>query len=262
MTSGKAARRQRQEAVARPPVRSTQGRGASPKVLAGAAGVIVLIVVAVVLALVLTRGSSSSSSSTPTPLPDSDSAVAMMRGIPQHANVLGKPTAPVKMLEYIDLQCSSCRIFETETMPTIIKKYVRTGKLQVEARPIVAIGPDSERGQRAVIAAGRQNQFFTLAQILYDNQGPENGGWLSDQTVADGASGVPSLDQATFDRDFKSSPAASEAKAFNAQATADNVSGTPTVYVARGNGARTEVAPGLIPTVAQMSAAIEQRLAQ
>jgi protein-disulfide isomerase len=262
MTSGKAARRQRQEALARPPVRSTQGRGASPKVLAGAAGVIVLIAVAVVLALVLTRGSSSSSSSTPTPLPDSDSAVAMMRGIPQHANFLGKSTAPVKMLEYIDLQCSSCRIFETETMPTILTKYVRSGKLQIEARPIVAIGPDSERGQRAVIAAGRQNQFFTLAQILYNNQGPENGGWLSDQTVADAASGVPALDQGTFDQDFKSSSASSEAKHFNTQATGDNVSGTPTVYVSRGNGARTQVAPGLIPTVAQMSAAIDQKLAQ
>jgi hypothetical protein len=33
MTSGKQARKQRQAAVARPPVRSTEGRRASPKVL-------------------------------------------------------------------------------------------------------------------------------------------------------------------------------------------------------------------------------------
>jgi protein-disulfide isomerase len=261
MTSGKAARRQRQQ-VARPPVRSTEGRGASPKVLAGAAGVIVLIAVAVVLAIVLTRGSSNSSSSTPTPLPDSSSAVAMMHGIPQSGNFLGKPTAPVKMLEYIDLQCSSCRIFETQTMPTILEKYVRTGKLRVEARPILAIGPDSERGQRAVIAAGRQNQFFTLAQILYDNQGPENGGWLTDSTVADAASGIPALNQSAFNDAFHSGTASTEAKHFNTQATADNVVGTPTVYVSRGNGPRTAVAPGLIPTVAQMSAAIDQKLHQ
>jgi protein-disulfide isomerase len=214
-----------------------------------------------VLGIVLTRGSKSSSS-TPTPLPESASAVAMMRGIPQSANFLGKPTAPVKMLEYIDLQCSSCRIFETETMPTILKKYVRSGKLRIEARPIVAIGPDSERGQRAVIAAGRQNQFFTLAQILYDNQGAENGGWLSDSTVADAASGIPGLNQAAFNDAFHSAATSSEAKHFNTQATADNVSGTPTVYISRGNGPRTQVAPGLIPSVAQMSAAIDQKLHQ
>ena len=52
------------------------------------------------------------------------------------------------MLEYIDLQCSSCQRLRDAVMPTIIEKYVRSGKLQVDARPIVIIGPDSERAAR------------------------------------------------------------------------------------------------------------------
>jgi protein-disulfide isomerase len=258
MTSGKAARRQRQ-AAARPPVRSTGGRQASTKVLLGAAAVVVLIAVAVVVAIVATRGSSKSSA-TPTPLPDSASAVAMMHGIPQNGAFLGKPTAPVKMLEYIDLQCSSCQAFETQVMPTIIDKYVRTGKLQVEARPIVVIGPDSERGARAMSAAAKQNRGFTLAQILYYNQGPENGGWLTDQTVDDAAAGVPGLSLAAFQKAYGS--AGDAVKQFNSQASTDNVGGTPTVYVSKGSGPRTVVAPGLIPSVQQMSAAIDAKLNQ
>jgi protein-disulfide isomerase len=258
MTSGKQARRQRQQA-ARPPVRSTEGRKASPAVIGGALGVIVLVVVAIVLALVLTKGSDKQSGP-PTPLPESSSAVALLKGIPQSGLQLGSPKAPVKMLEYIDLQCSSCQAFETQVMPTIIDKYVRTGKLQVEARPIVVIGPDSERGARAMSAAAKQNRGFTLAQILYYNQGPENGGWLTDQTVDDAAAGVPGLSLAAFQKAYGS--AGDAVKQFNSQASTDNVGGTPTVYVSKGSGPRTVVAPGLIPSVQQMSAAIDAKLNQ
>ena len=260
MTSGKQARRQRQQAVARPPVRSTQGRKASPAVIGGALGLIVLVVVAIVLALVLTKGSSSKESGPATPLPESSTAVSLLKGIPQSGLHLGSPKAPVKMLEYIDLQCSSCQAFETQVMPTIIKKYVRSGKLQVEARPIVIIGPDSERGARAMTAAAKQNRGYTLAQILYYNQGPENGGWLTDQTVDDAAAGVPGLGLAAFRKAYGS--AGDEVKQFDSQASADNVAGTPTVYVSKGSGPRTVVAPGLIPSVQQMSAAIDAKLNQ
>jgi protein-disulfide isomerase len=230
-------------------------------VLLGAAGAIVVVAAAVVLALVLTRGSSDSTA-TPTPLPDSQTAVSLFRGIPQHGNILGSATAPVTMIEYIDLQCSSCRVFETDVMPSIVPKYVRTGKVKVEARSIVLIGDDSERGARAVIAAGKQNRFFTLAQVMYYNQGPENGGWLSDETVADAASGVPGLDLPAFLRAFRSSAVGAEVKRFDAQASADNVSGTPTVYVSAQGGPRQEVAPGFIPSAAQLSAAVDKALRQ
>ena len=54
MTSGKQARKQRQAAVARPPVRSTEGRRASPKVLGIAVALIIAVALAVVLAIVFT----------------------------------------------------------------------------------------------------------------------------------------------------------------------------------------------------------------
>jgi protein-disulfide isomerase len=257
MTSGKQARRQRQQA-ARPPVRSTEGRKASPAVIGAVAGVLVVIVASVALVLVLTRGSSKKS--TPTPLPETGTAVSLLHGIPQSGMFLGSPSAPVKMLEYIDLQCSSCQVFETQTMPTIIDKYVRTGKMRVEARPIIVIGPDSENGARGMVAASRQNRGFTFAQILYYNQGPENSGWLTDQTVEDAAVGIPGLNFQQFQADYGSSEAADAVKRFDTQATADNVSGTPTVYISKGSGPRTVVAPGLIPSVDQMTAAIDKAL--
>src|SRR5215210_7427326 len=191
--SGKQARRQRQE-QARPSVRSTEGRRASPKVLLAVAGALALIAVAVALALLLGGSGSGSTGTTGSTLPDADVIAAQFNGIPQQGDVLGKASAPVTMVEYIDLQCPICAQFETEVMPTIIDRYVRTGKLKVQARPIAFIGTDSARGRRATIAAGQQGHLFDFAQLLYFNQGRENGGWLDDAMVASAATSIPGID--------------------------------------------------------------------
>ncbi|HTQ45744.1 MAG TPA: thioredoxin domain-containing protein, partial [Polyangiaceae bacterium] len=169
MASGKKSREARQAAAkAPPPVQSKGGprvRQASPKVLGGVAGVLVLVVVAVVLAVVLTNRSGSSTpknvpavGSIETGLPGSADVQALYKGIPQKGLVLGSAFAPVTMVEYIDLQCPICQEFETTVMPNIIPKYVRTGKVKVEVRPWAFIGPDSARGQAAMLAAAQQNK--------------------------------------------------------------------------------------------------------
>ena len=156
------------------------------------------MIAAVVAVALVTSNGGSSSSKTPTKLPDAGVIAQQFAGIPQSANVLGKASAPATLVEYIDLQCPVCRQFETEVMPTIIDRYVRTGKLKVVARPVTVIGPDSETGRRAMIAAFKQNRGFNFAQLLYFNQGPENGGWLDNSMVADAATSIPGVNVAAL----------------------------------------------------------------
>jgi protein-disulfide isomerase len=259
MTSGRQARRKRQ-VQAPPPVRSTGGpRKASPKVLGAAVGVIVLVAAAIALVVAMTGGSSSPVTTT-TKLPDDGVVTQLFKGIPQSGNVLGSPKAPVTMIEYIDLQCPACRAFETEIMPSVIPKYVRTGKVKVEARPVVAIGPDSERGRRAMEAAGLQNRAFDFAQLLYFNQGAENGGWLNDAMVQAAASSIPGLNVPALLKAQDSATVLAQLKQVDAQATADKLASTPTIYVGKTGGAMHEVTPRVIPTVAQLSAALDTAL--
>ena len=258
MTSGKKARKQRRT-PAPPPVRSTGGRRASPKVLAVAAGAIALAAVAAALAFALTGGSSSNPSTTSanSTLPDAASAVSLFKGIPQRGNVLGKANAPVTMVEYIDLQCPVCRAFETEVMPTVVPRFVRTGKVQVIARPIAFIGPDSVRGRLAALAAGRQNRFFDFSQLLYDNQGTENTGWLDDDFVRAAFTSLPGLNVAAAEKARTEAAIADEASGYDTQADADRVRGTPTVLVGKRGGKLTEV---VSPDVGNLSAAIQAAL--
>jgi protein-disulfide isomerase len=258
MTSGKQARKQRQ-VVARPPVRSTEGRRASPKVLGIALALVVAVALAVILAIVFTGGSSGSSDATGSTLPDSATIAAQFQGIPQQGNVLGKANAPVTMVEYIDLQCPVCRQFETEVMPTIIERYVRPGKVNVEVRPIAFIGPDSESGRRAMIAAEPEGKAFNFSQILYFNQGAENSGWLDDSMIADAAVSVGLEPQTILDT-MNSQAVADKAGAYDDQSRADGVSGTPTIGVGK-TGGKPSYLPAGDPGLTALTAALDKALA-
>jgi protein-disulfide isomerase len=259
MTSGKKARQQRRTPP--PPVRSTGARRASPKVLLIAAAVILLVGLAAALGIALTRGSSSSSASNATTLPDSAGVLAEFRGIPQQGTKLGSAKAPVQLIQYIDLQCPICREFETTVMPTIVQKYVRTGKVQVESRPIAFIGQDSVTGRLAALAAAKQNHFFDFMQLVYANQGTENTGWLNDDFIASAYASIPGLDAQAAESARSSSLVSSQAQTFDSQSKADNVAGTPSIYVGKRGGPFTFVGPGSPPTQA-LESAIEKALGQ
>jgi len=231
MPSGKQSKRRRAAAAAAPPQRRRQ---ASPRVLIGVLAAVVLIAVGVVLGVLLFGGSSDSPSSAPTStLPGASEVQQLLDGIPQHDNVLGRPGAPVTMVEWIDLQCPYCQQFETQAMPQLILQYVRTGKLKVETKFIGFLGPDSERGRLAALAAGQQDKLYNLTQLLYDNQGGENTGWLNDDILRSAAESIPGLDAERVMTERDSTEIKSRASDFDSQAQAEEVRSTPTILVGK-----------------------------
>jgi protein-disulfide isomerase len=258
MASGKKSREKRRaQAAAPPPVRSkgaARSRQASPRVLIGAGIAVAVIAVAIVLAVVFTGGGGSgvpkdvpAIGSIARGLPGAPEAERYFAGIPQHGLTLGSPTAKVTMVEYIDLQCPFCQQFETQVFPDIVSKYVRTGKVKIEARVLAFIGPDSSRGRKAMVAAGNLDRAFNFAEILYFNQSTENTGWLNDEMVASAAGSIPGLHVATLLADRNSSAVEKAAAAFDTQAKSDKVTETPTILVGR-TGARATRVPIKSPT--------------
>jgi protein-disulfide isomerase len=85
--------------------------------------------------------------------------------IPQHGTELGDPSAPVRLVEFADLQCPYCDEYAVQALPTLVKKYVRTGKLQMQFENLSFIGPDSVKAGRLAAAASQQNRLWNFVDF-------------------------------------------------------------------------------------------------
>lgn len=148
----------------------------------GAAAAIVLVV-----GTQLLRGDKGTPSVVRNPVVD-------LSGIPQHDRVLGHPDAKVTVIEYADQQCPGCRYYTLNVFPTLVRKYVRPGKVKMEYRGFPFIGPDSVKGLRFLLAAAEQNRLWQLQEALYRYQGRENSGWITNSLVRELAAKIPGLD--------------------------------------------------------------------
>lgn len=279
MPSGKRARQQRQAAAAAPPPVRSKGAGgsrarqASPRALAIAGGVVLLVVIAVVLAVVLSSGGKKASTTHNFPavgsatwagaLTGSTDVRSLFKGIPESGLILGNPKAPATLTEFIDLQCPVCKDFETTQMPTLIQKYVRTGKLNIRMEPWEILdqpgGPgDSARGQAATIAASLQNKGFQFAQLLYDNQPPnsEGTGWLNEDEVGFAASSVDGMDTQRLMADQSAAQIKNTISDVSSTASAQNFSATPTLLLNH-KGRKAHVVSQGLPDAATLRSQIE-----
>jgi protein-disulfide isomerase len=105
---------------------------------------------------------------------------ALFRGVPQQGIELGRPDAPVTLVEYADLQCPYCAQWARDAFPAIVDEYVRAGRVRVVFRGLAFLGPDSEMALRAALAAGEQNRLWDVVHGLFVSQGAENSGWVTE----------------------------------------------------------------------------------
>jgi protein-disulfide isomerase len=171
---------------------------------------------------------------------------ALFRGIPQSGNVLGNANAPATLVEFGEPQCPICGHWARETLPTVVRDYVRTGKLKIVFRGLAFIQPtdDSERALGALTAAGQQSRQFQLLDLLYRNQGAEGTGWITDDLLSSLGGAVAGLDVARMMGNRSSDPAKAEMQASAREAA--HVMGsqlrTPT-FLAGPSGGRLEPVP-------------------
>jgi len=156
---------------------------------------------------------------------------ALLRGVPQHGAWLGKQTAPVVLVEYVDLQCPYCAEFSRRTLPPLVRVYVRTGKVRILFRGMAFVGADSLTALHWTFGAAGQNKLWNVLELLFRRQGRENSGWVTSRLLIEVARAVPGLDVARLTRDAKHTDFLIAAAA--AAAKTANVPGTPYFQVGR-----------------------------
>jgi protein-disulfide isomerase len=223
--------------------------------------------VLVVVAIVVSSGGSNGAKSRPGAaqkatgtIPGQKESAEMLAGIPQSGIHLGNPNAPVRLVEFADLQCPYCRDYTLQTLPQLVQDYVRSGKVRMEFRDLAFLGKDSVTAGRHAAGAGQQNKLWNFIDVFYYNQGEENSGYVTPSFLhsIDKAAGV---DSAKSDAFAASATSLTPIKQANALGDQLRVQSTPTVFVGKRGGALRQVEAG--PTdVAAFKQAIDGVLGQ
>lgn len=101
--------------------------------------------------------------------------------------VVGRASAPLKLIAYEDPQCPVCKDFEDVNGPTL-KAAVDQGKVSVEYRMRSFLGVESVRADNALAAAAAEGKFEALRETLFAHQPRErSGGYTTGDLIALGA---------------------------------------------------------------------------
>ena len=192
-----------------------------------------IALVALFAAAAVVTPTGGSAGRTPGAVPGAPQVESLLRGIPQDGPWLGRKTAPLTLIEYVDVQCPYCARFSSEVLPTVVKRYVRTGRVRILFRGLAFVGPDSVRGLRWATAAARQDRLWNVLELLFVNQGDENGGWVTQRLLNSVARDVHGLDVSRVRRDAGSAWVSEQLRAMAAAAKHAHVPGTPYFEVGR-----------------------------
>ena len=176
-------------------------------------------------------------------------------GVPQRGPVLGNEDVPVTIFVYEDFQCPFCGRFTREILPEIVRDHVESGEAKVVSRPLVFLGEDSLEAARAALAAGEQNLYWQYHSLLFENQGAENSGYVTDEFLEELAREVPGLDAGAWNERRTGNSFETELEEAQSGAQSSGVNSTPTVVVSGPDGERKLMG---VEGPAEISAAIEE----
>jgi protein-disulfide isomerase len=96
---------------------------------------------------------------------DSSELVQMRLGALEYS--LGRPDAPLTVVEFTDYQCPYCRRFEAETWPRFKHDWIDTGKVRFIVRDLpLEIHSAARPAAEAAHCAGEQGQFWRMHDLL------------------------------------------------------------------------------------------------
>ena len=185
----------------------------------------------------------------------------LLAGIPQSANSLGSPNAPVTLAYFGDLECPFCRDFTLAVLPSIIERWVGTGELAIEYRALETATRDPDvfvSQQVAALAAGKQERAWNFIETFYREQQEEGSGYVTDPFLERIAREAGGLDLSRWNRDRADPGLASEIAADEQAALSAGLHGTPSFLIGRSGGEMRVLSP---TGPASFDAAIEELLA-
>lgn len=184
---------------------------------------------------------------------------SQLAGIPQSGVTLGKPSAPVTMTYYGDLQCPVCRDFTLSGgFPQLVANDVKLGKVKVVYRNFQTATPSQstfQTQQVAALAAGKQSRFWNFVELFYHQQGAEGSGYVTAAFLT-GLAQQAGLNMSAWSSARNDPALVSQVNSDETAAHAAGIQGTPTL-VFSGRKGQAE-APTGVPTYSDLEKTIKE----
>ena len=205
-------------------------------------GIVVAAVVAIVVVILIATGGGGTKKvqSGSKAANETVSAVnSEIGGIPQDANVLGNPNAPVTLRYFGDLECPVCKEFTLGALPSIIQQWVRTGKVKIEYRSMETATREPEvfkTQQVAALAAGKQQKMWDFIELFYHEQGEEDSGYVTEGYLQNLAQQIPGLNLSQWTSDRGNAALTSQVESDGQAANNAGFTGTPSFLIGKTGG--------------------------
>jgi protein-disulfide isomerase len=233
--------RKEQARAAREAAEAAEARAAARRRNLTILGVIALVAVVVVGGAILLLGGGSKSKngggSSGGLAGVKAQVAARFAGLPQHGTVVGDPKAPYTLVEFVDLQCPFCRDYTLNVMPTVLREFVKPGKLNMDMRVRAFLGPDSVTAAKVAGGAAAQSRLWPFADVFYSQQGEENTGYVTPDFLKRITGATPGLNGPRALAFAKTQDATDFVSGNESLASALKSNSTPAFFVRRGGGA-------------------------
>jgi protein-disulfide isomerase len=188
---------------------------------------------------------------------------SLIGGVPQHGNVLGNSNAPVTIQYFGDLECPICREFTLGAFPSIIQKWVRSGKVKVEYRSLETATREPEvfkTQQVAALAAGKQNKMWDFVELFYHEQGEEDSGYVTESYLQNLAQQVPGLSLTQWSTDRGDTALDNKVEEDAQAANNAGFTGTPSFLIGKTGGTMSKLEYSSLSDPSSFNEAIEKQL--
>ena len=166
-------------------------------------------------------------------------------------HIRGTMDAPVTLVEYGDFECPHCGRAHF-ILKEVEEEMGSQLRLVFRHFPLSTIHPHAEVAALAAEAAGAQEKFWEMHDLLFENQDA-----LEEEDLRQYAQALD-LDLTTFEQDMNSAKSLHHIKEDLMSGVRSGVNGTPTFFI---NGVRHEGSfeiPVLVPALQQAAAQQEQ----
>lgn len=150
--------------------------------------------------------------------------------------MLGAKDAPVRVVEFADFKCPSCKQFDETILPQIKRDFIDHGDVQFYFvnYPIISPNGDSRTAAIAGEAVYKQNpqEFWKFYEAVFDQQKNESTTWAtSDFLVQIAKQANLSLNFDQLKKDIDDEAFAQEVDDDEAIGNRVGVNGTPTIFI-------------------------------